>query len=384
MSIIHYALTDDKLIFQFGNAGSESFVFTKGAFEKRVTTGLKTAYASNAYTNGDTDMLGSQRPRKSEYEIEASFYNSYTSPYSQNYVNRVFNGERRTVFYYDFTYDPSLTDIETPREFGKVYYNKARTIKPPDQVESRFENMEKVDLESTVMLKQKPFFYDCSEAVEYIDYVNYIADIPKWDQETWDNSYWDYNPGSYGLISSLTNDQKLAFFTNLPANAPVYLMQLRDRFFDRDTTQTARRYIVNTTQNSNTQSDVTTTDDLEFCSADTDIYRIELSQMSQNQNIQIINLSNNSGLKITWLDGTSSNAYLVYNSYTRKLYETTSETEVDSYKYNVDIVSDQPLYFTGLLNPFRVGSTANYETVRLINSTGTNLDVKIDVLPAYD
>jgi hypothetical protein len=106
--------------------------------------------------------------------------------------------------------------------------------------------------------------------------------------------------------------------------------------------------------------------------------------MVQNQNIQIINVTNNSGLVITWLDGTASNASLVYNSYTKKLYETASETEVDPYKYNVDIVRDQPLYFTGLLNPFRVRNLVTYETVRFINSTGNNLTVKIDILPAYD
>jgi hypothetical protein len=104
---MNYSLHDDKLIFQYGNAGSESFVFTKGGFEKTVTTGLKTAYATNAYTNGDIDMLGTQQPRRSEYEIEATFYNFFTSPYSVNYINRVFNGSKRTVFYYDYEYDIS-------------------------------------------------------------------------------------------------------------------------------------------------------------------------------------------------------------------------------------------------------------------------------------
>jgi hypothetical protein len=160
-------------------------------------------------------------------------------------------------------------------------------------------------------------------------------------------------------------------------------MQIRDRFFDRDTTQTARRYIIDETQNSATQSDYFTTDDLEFASADTDVYRVELSQMSTGQSIQIINLSNDSGLVITWLDGASSNATLVYNSYTKKLYEGANELEIPAGQYNVDIVSDQPLYFSGLLNPFRIGDTP-FETIRLINSSGTNLDVKIDVLPAYD
>jgi hypothetical protein len=381
------ALHDDKLIYQYGNAGSESFVFVKQAFEKTIITSYKTVYTTNAYTNGDIDMLGSQRPRKSEYEIEATFYNLFNSPYSQNYVNRVFNGEKRTVFYYDFVYNPSL-DINSKRDFGKVYYNKARTQKPPDQTESRIENIEKASLESTVILKQKPFFYDCSESVEYINYQNYIASLNAWDNNTyeWDtnNDGWDFASGTFGFIDDLSNTQKLEYFTNLHSKLnPLYLMQIRDRFFDRDTTQTKRRYIINETQNSNTQGVYSTTNDLAHCSADTDIYRIELSQMSQNQNIQIINLTNSSGLVITWLDGTSSDTYLVYNSYTKKLYQTANEIEVDEYKYNIDIVSKQPLYFSGLLNPYRIGVLAT-EQIRLINSTGTNLDIKIDVLPAYD
>ena len=386
---IQYSLHNEKLIFQYGNAGDTSFVFYKGGFGKNINTAVKTAYATNAYSNGDVDMLGTQRARKSEYEIEATFKNFYSSPYDVNYINRVFNGTRRTVFFYDWTYNPALLDIETDRNFGKVYYNKARTVKPPDQIETQFENMEVIDLESTVVLKLKPFFYDCSEAVEYIDYATYIANLNFWDDNAynWDNlnDGWDFNAASFGLISSLTNTQRINFFTNLEPTAPTYLMYLRDRFFDRDTTQVARRYILNQTQSSNTNSVYSTTGELSQASADSDIYRIELSQMSSGQSIKLQNLTNISGLTITWIDAVSSANLLVYNSFTKKLYETLTEIEISSSKYRVDIPenSDSALYFSGLLNLFRIGTLA-FEQVRLTNSTGTNLDVKIDVLPAYD
>lgn len=384
---MNYPITNEKLIYQHGNALEPNYVFFKGAFEKNVETGLKTVYQTSSYIDGDSDLLINSRAKKTAYEIECTFSTFFTSSYDRNFVNRVFNGSKKTTFYFDYSYSPTST-IETPRSFGKVYFHNARTIKAPNQSEGQFEDMEKVQLDDTVILKpDRPYFYDISDCVEYLDYETYIASLTTWNGTTWSASstFWKYPPSSYGLVSSLSDSDKLAYFTNLTPNGLNYFMYLRDRFFERDTTQTVRRYIINETQNSGSTSDYVTTDDLLEASADTDIFRIELSQMSAGQSIQVINTTNDSGLTITWADTVSSNAVLVYNNYTKKLYETINETEIASNKYTVTIPdsAEQPLYFSGLLNPYRIGDPS-YEIVRLTNSTGTNLDVKIDVLPAYD
>jgi hypothetical protein len=380
-------VTNEKLIYQYGNALEPNYVFFKGAFEKNIETNLKTVYQTSSYIDGDSDLLVNSRAKKTAYEIECTFSNVFNSSYDRNFINRVFNGSKKTTFYFDYTYDPTLP-VYTNRQFGKVYFHRTRTIKTPNQSEGQYEDIEKVQLDDTILLKSdRPYFYDISDCVEYLDYETYIASLTTWNGTTWSDSstFWKYPPSSYGLVSSLSNADKLNYFTNLAPNGINYFMYLRDRFFERDTSQTVRRYIIDETQNSNSTGDYTTTNDLLNASADTDIFRIELSQMSAGQSIQVINTTNDSGLTITWADTVSSDAVLVYNNYTKKLYETSNETEIASNKYTVTIPdsSGQPLYFSGLLNPYRIGDPS-FEIVRLINSTGTNLDVKIDVLPAYD
>ena len=375
--------TNDKLIYQFGNAQEPNYVFFKGNFTKETKTGSKTVYNTSSYIEGDVDMLQTSNSAQADYELECNFSNPLISPYELNFINRAFIGRKKITFFYDYEYNKNL-NVLAQRNFGKVYYSYARVIDPPDQNETQRENMDKVDLENTITLKQKPFFYDCTDSVEYIDYATYISSLPYWGGTTWGGSFWGYPPSSFGTIASLSNANKLLYFTDLKADQTNYFMQLRDRFFARDTSQTARNYIVNTSIGSGVTTDLFTADVLGGCSAKCYIFRVELSQMSANQEIQIINTNNGSATSIKWLDSVSSNAVLVYNSYTRKLYETTNETAIDENKYLIDIPTGyfDDLYFSSILNPFAI-ATPPTEIVRLINSTGTILDVKIDVLPTY-
>lgn len=381
--------TDDKLIYQYGNAIEPNYIFFKGKFQKNIATSVKTMYSDSFYIDGQVDMLQKTKARKNSYELECTFYNSFNSPYSLDYINRVFYGEPRLSFYYDYAYDP--TAGKNQREFGKIYYNYTRCIKPPNQSESQRDNMEKNDLVSDVILKPNtPYFYDCSDDVEYVLYTDYTAAVRQWDNNSlqWDNVSnlgWDYATNQFAVVSGLSNANKLDYFTNKKPDDPKYILFLKDRFFNRDTKQTNRNYVINETQNANTSSDYVTNDILQNASADTDIYRIELNQMAPNQTVEIKNLTNNSGIKITWLESSPSNAVLVYNSYYKKLYETTSETEIDSSKYSIQIPTEnaRALYFRGLVNPFRIRELP-YEQIRITNQGVNNLTVKIDVLPAYD
>ena len=49
--------TNDKLIYQFGNAQEPNYVFFKGNFTKETKTGSKTVYNTSSYIEGDVDML---------------------------------------------------------------------------------------------------------------------------------------------------------------------------------------------------------------------------------------------------------------------------------------------------------------------------------------
>lgn len=383
----NFPVLNDKLVYQYGNADEPNYVFHKGDFEKRLSTGVKTVYKDMPYTTGEVDYLQGTRAKKTMYEIEISFANMFYSPFEIQSINNAFDGSKRMLFSYDIVHNGAL-GVHARRTFGKFYYNYARVTKPIDQIETIYDSAGKVQFDSTVILKQPPAFYDCSNAIEYVNYATYLASLSEWDNNTFDwdsnNPGWDSAAGTYGLISSLTNDQKYQFFTNLKTSPMDYLVLLRDRFFARDTTQAARLYILDETQNSNSQTDYVLTDDLKDTSTDNTIYRIELTAMNDGQSIEIRNITNNTAIKITWLAGAQSDNVLVYNSYTGKLYETTSETDIDPGSYLAEIPDDanDRLYFSAL-SAVRQVRFQPKEQVRLTNSTGTNLDVKIDVLPAY-
>lgn len=385
--IQNYPILNDKMLYQYGNADEPNYVFHKGDFEKRISTGVKTVYEDMPYITGEVDYLQATRAKKTMYDIEVTFANMFYSPFEIQSMNNAFSGAKRAIFYYDIIHNGNI-GVHTPRTFGKFYYNYARLTKPIDQSEIMYDGAGKVQFDSTVIFKQTPAFYDCSSAIEYLNYTTYLANLARWDDNTFDwdtnNPGWDAAAGSYGLVSSLTSDQKYDFFTNLKTSPMDYLVILRDRFFRRDTTQIARQYILDETQSSNSQSDYALTEDLDDTSVDNNIYRIELSAMDSGQSIQIFNITNSSGIKITWLSSSQSDALLVYNSYTGKLYESVTEDDLDPNDYLVEIPdeADDRLYFSAL-SAVRQVRFQPKEQVRLTNSIGTNLDVKIDVLPAY-
>jgi hypothetical protein len=236
-----------------------------------------------------------------------------------------------------------------------------------------------------------PFFYDCTEDVEYISFADYAGNQEIWDstgvQTRWNstNQYWLYPPGSFDYVSNLTNAQKLQFFTSVyPDSASInYYLQLRDRFFARDTTQTNRNYVLNNTYSASTQTDTTLTDLFQSVSSNRSLYRVEISELGAGQSCELKNLANNSGIKITWLSGSTSPSDLVFNSYYGKLYSGSSETEIEQALYSVESTGDTPLYFTGLENPQAVFVISN-ETIRVTLTAGSSPDIKIDVLAAYD
>lgn len=375
-------VVNSKFIYQYGNVPDDVFVFYKGGFKKLIQTGVKEVSETSAFIDGDVDLKANDRLNKSSYLLDVDFTNQYNSQYTVDYINKIFMGVPRYAFFYDYTID--TTDPYGTKNINKFYYNPhLRSIKPPDKTETERQNRYDGQDENSVILKMSnPYFYDCSEAVEWLSYTDYENGITYWDQEQWDNSYWDAAPGVTGLVSSLTNSEKIAYFSDLEPNQINYFIQLKDRFFARDTTQTARRYVINNTYTGGSFTDTLLTTEFNTVTGNTSIYRIEIDNLVAGQSLEIRNLSNSSGIKITWTSPSASGV-LVFNSYYGKLYATSSETDINTNNYRVEVVGDKSLYFTGLENPFRV-VTFNPETLRITPSSGGNPNVKIDVLPTYD
>lgn len=386
----------DKILYQVGTTNDKKLVLSKDGFQGEISGGVKNVWgADNTSSHGQTYLIGDQAAKKTLYEFSIEALEGYDSDFSPSYVQSVFYSKPKLGFFYDYKRDKN-SDPNEERPFGKVYFTRLVTSSVPTMGETRWGNAEKLDSSYKAAFKMEPFFYDCSDCVEYIDYVTYFNNLNFWDWDQvpplfleygWDqdDNSWDSFSEDYGLIKELTDEQKKTFFTNIQCGKVRYFMNLRDRFFDRDTTQTARRYIVNQTVSSSSQIDVATSDDLQLTSAECRVMRIELSQMVKDQSVTIINMTNASGITITWDSSTPSPASLVYNTATGELYSGPSEDKVPltSYSDTIPAQATQMLYFQGLQDEFRIG-IPDFEQVRIINSVGTILDIKIDILLAYD
>lgn len=395
MKPLNFSVLDDKLLLQVGNVltktgkSDPTLVFYKGGFSKKITGGLKTVFSESSFNPGNIDHLLDTPAKKKAYQIEIEeFANQFNSNYSLNFINKVIMGGVKILFFYDYAFQPTLRP-DIPRPINKIYYSRARAIATPGQTEEKNENSQKGETDNPITFSQMPFFYDCSESVEYIDYVAYLASLNKWDDPTtqWDDSttQWDQAASSYGFVSDLTDAQKKQYFTNLKSGGVRYFLRLRDRFFERDTTQTKRQYLFEDSVLSASSKDLVTTDALITAGANSDVFRVELSALAPGQSLKILNLSNGSGVEIIWRNAIAPTDELVYNSYYNKLFLGGDEANIPTADYAVRVPPEaaQPLYFTGLLDPFRVG-LPDYEQVRLIATAGANLDVKLDILPAYD
>lgn len=373
---------NSKFIYQYGNAPGDLYIFYKGGFNKLIKSGIKEVTETSAFIDGDVDLMQKKRSKKESYLLDVDFTSQYSAQYSIDYINKIFMGEPRYGFFFD--YESKADDKYKIAGIKRFYYNPhLRTVKPPDLAESERENRYEGEYQASVVLKMnKPYFYDCTLDLEYINYEQYLQGQSKWDEEEWDTGWWDALPGTLGQVSSLSNDEKLAFFSNLPADKANFFLALKDRFFARDTTQTNRNYVVNSTVAGDAQADFSMGTSFDESNARNQIYRLEFSPLGTNQSLTISNLSNNTGIKIKWL-ATTNSADLVFNSYYGKLYEGVNETEVPSSKYTIEAVGQEALYMTGKYNPFPV-IDLNPEIIRVITSPGGSVTVKLDVLITYD
>lgn len=375
-------VVNSKFIYQYGNVPDDTFVFYKGRFDKLVQTSVKEVTDSAAFIQGEVDRKSNNALNKGSYLLEVDFTNQYNSPYTIDFINKIFFGAPKYAFFFDYGRDTNNKYAET--DINKFYFNPhVRSVQPPNLSETERENRYDGEYQESVTMKMaKPFFYDCTDEIEYVNYQDYIDGVINWGSTTWGGSYWGSVPGAFGLVSSLTGS-KTDYFADLEPKDINYLLRLRDRFFERDTTQTSRRYVVDATFASGAFTDVALTDTFDEVTANTRIYRFEFDALAPGQSITIQNLNNSSGIKITWVGDAANSESLVFNSYYGRLYSGATESDVLESNYTIEVIGDDSLFFTGLLNPFRI-SALSREVVRVTPSAGSNIELKIDVLPTYD
>jgi hypothetical protein len=374
-------MISDKVIFQYGNANEANYIFYKQKFTGQLNNGVKEQRSESALMDGSQRLNGANRNKRAGYLFQYDFRNPFFSIFTPDFINRVFYGEPRIAFWYQveaFMQDDGKY-IRPPKQW---FYNLADcTIPPSIKEDERANNATPDNAYSIGLTLEKPYLYDCTVDLEYIDLQSYIDGLTTWGSFNYNAANWgsSFTPSA---VSGLTDAQISEFFVNLNVRNINYFVYLRDRFFNRDTTQTNRNYVINQTVAANSELDVLTSNAFRSSPVDNQIYRLEISQLSIGKSLTFSNTTNNTGLKLNWVDSTSSPSNLVFNSYTGKLYSGTSEIEISSDKYRVEAIGDRALYFSGLLNP-RPFDTFNNENIRVINNGTGSVVVKIDALIAY-
>lgn len=369
-------MISDKLLYQFGNANQPCYVFFKNQFSGEQALGVKEQRADSSFIDGSIRLNRGNKNMRTGSLIKYEFNNMFFA-YSSNLITRIFYSEPKIMFWFEV----EDFDSDTPQLFRSVkkfYYSIADCTVPPTFSEEQLNNRAKPEQSYTAsFMLDKPYLYDCTEAVEFID-----TSIPKSISLWGTMRYWVDVWGSTQsptLVSTLTQEQKDDIFLQVdPRNITKFLL-LKDRFFKRDVTS-ARNYVYDRTITAGNNVTAQVTNSFLSSPSDNRVYRVEISNLTPNGKIDLLNLSNNTGMRITWT-APSPITDIVYNSYYDALYDNTG-AKIPSENYITEALNSDILYFTGQLNKTPFGSTAK-ESVRAINNTASTINIKIDALLAY-
>ena len=370
----------DKLIYQYGNADEPCYVFYKNQFAGTQSLGVKQQRADSAFIDGSVRLNGAEKAKRTSAVYEYEFPNMFFTAGSDD-ITSVFYSEPKVAFWFDVQdYDP--TSPQLFRGVNKFYYAIADCVVTPTTKENEKNNRATPQQDYNIsLLLDKPYIYDCTSAVQFVD-TSAEVNISLWGATALPDVL-IYGSGVWGsdqqavLVSTLTQSQKDEYFLNVDAKDISKYLILKDRFFRLETT-TDRNYVYNqTVTNTDTRA---LTSVFQASPVDNRIYRIEISQLSPARSLELNNLTNGSGLVITWLRPTSITD-VVYNSYYDALYDSAGQ-KIPSQDYTVTQVGADMLYFSGLGGPVQFGRVRN-ESMRVTNTSSNPVTVKIDALIAY-
>lgn len=362
----------DKILYQIGNADEDYFLFPKTENTIINVPALKTTYEQSNLFNGEARINVGQKNKKGAYNIVIEFLWDEMQDYNLDYLNKVFYTKPKIVFFYSKDKDNNPT----------FYYNYADVIKPPQQVIKVREELGTRYRVINVELKLvSPYFYKTDSSLKFYDNVSFMG-APYWgDGVTYwgGTSYWGQGAGVlYTLVSSLDLQTKLEYFDS---KYPQYPLFYEERFYGQGLSIDPNNRILDYTLTSNSETFVGTEEIYTQTSADGYLYLINLPRLSQNQYISIRNTENNTGLRIDWLDSSSSPVNIIWNSLWQRLYDVTSGSVIEDTKYSTSIPvnTNTMLYFDPQLT-INATITDKTELISLTKSTSSNYRVQIELL----
>jgi len=369
-----------KRLYQIGNADDVYFVVPRLELNYEIQPTKQLKLDDSFLYNGFSRLNGQEKDIYASYQFNLSFkiterhLKKNPKVFNLNFLNRLSDHNVVPLFFYEYDNDKNLT----------WYYSYGFISTPPKQIISENDTSGGIDTENmevSLGITMMPYYWDCNTEIKYLNTDTATTTTVNWGSTTWGGSVWQPNNSQYALISSLSIDNKTNYFT---ANVPKFPVWLQDRFIKRELL-TPSSYLLNQTLSDTNPTDVYTSNALQYTTTDNLIYRLEITPLDYNQSITIENLSNDSGIKITWVDLTANANSLVYNSYKGKFYDLITNLEIPLSKINYEVLRNRNLYFSAMeynrspnTHPFNTT-----ELMRLQRTSGTNSTIKIDVLKSF-
>jgi len=327
---------DNKIPFQFGDPRNGDFIiFECSDRGLNYRPRIKSERTKSDLFDGEARLNGDERSKLDDTIIKLSFAIPNTSRYTQDYILGLFSDSPRKLFVYEEGIQESLS-------VQRVLWQYAECAGLPQVFSGINEQAEEYKRYDVDLILANPEFYEGDETMSYF--------VPNQTLYKFTNSamfqflnagaitFGSYETSSFPAWSGLSDKYRY-----LQGDLPLSVL---DKYFKVES------FAISPTYNKSLSSTplFATTDGLDLrTSRPTYNYLINLQPLSQNQFIQVTNLTTNSDIKITWLNVIANPNNLLFISVNNILYDPLTQTEIDPTYYTITSDTDTPLFFNHYL-----------------------------------
>lgn len=363
---------NQKILYQMGDGRGNHFIFPKTELAVSSSSSIKTMFDDNSGINGLINNSLSEEFKKGAYEFTIDFMLDNKDYIGLDYVKSFFwNGYKTIAFFYDLDKNGFIN-------FYYTYLTITNSFLENYSSQIDYAN-DKIKVQVSVTA-ENPFFYE-TFGLQYFNENTYTPSL--WDGSRTLDGSWNLDIGETSSIfnfANLSNDlKKQYFYDECGENAKPLIFV--DRFFKIENMAISSNLLVNQTLTTNALLDTTTNNLLIGSTAKNPIYLIEIGSLNQNETLSIQNLSNNSGLKFTWLSSATSGV-IYYNSFKNRCYNSNKEI-ISERDIRIEILNNKFLFFNPQKNMNKL-STVNNDNLRIQKNTSSNLTLKIETLKTFN
>jgi len=365
---------DNKIPFQFGDPRNGDFiVFNCSDLGLSYRPRVKTERTKSALFDGEARLNGDERNKLDDTVIKLSFSLPTNSRYTQDYILGLFSNTPRKFFVWE-------EGIQEGISVQRVLWQYAECSGLPQVFSGINEQGAEYKRYDVDLILANPEFYEGDETLSYFtgNQTLYKFTDPEMFEFLTVGSieFGSYEINSFPAFSNLTNTGQQ--YEYLQGDLPLSVL---DKYFRVEDYSVSAGF----TQTLTSTPLFTTTAGLDLAtSRPSYTYSILLDALSQNQFIQVTNLTTDSDLKITWLDAVANPNDLLFISVDNLLYDPVTQNEIDPSYYEVDSDTNTPLFFSHYLQS---SNNPNLLIQRdtddlMLHSTATN-QITLQTLKAF-